>query len=38
MRERVRLVGGLFELDSAPDRGTAIRAWISLNQGGDHYV
>ena len=38
MRERVRLVGGLFEVDSAPDRGTAIRAWISLNQGVEHYV
>jgi signal transduction histidine kinase len=38
MRERVRLIGGLFELDSAPDRGTSIRAWISLNQGGEHYV
>lgn len=30
MRERVRLLGGSFELDSAPGRGTRIRAWIPL--------
>ncbi len=31
MRERVRLIGGVFELDSAPGRGTSIRARIPLS-------
>ncbi|MDP2809999.1 MAG: sensor histidine kinase, partial [Rhodocyclaceae bacterium] len=35
MRERVRLVGGVFEVDSAPGRGTVIRARISLTESGD---
>lgn len=30
MRERVRLAGGVFEIDSAPGRGTLIRARIPL--------
>lgn len=39
MRERVRLVGGEFEVDSAPGRGTIIRARISLAEQGDiHHV
>jgi signal transduction histidine kinase len=32
MRERVRLAGGIFEIDSAPGRGTTIRAHIPLSQ------
>ena len=35
MRERIRLVGGVFEIDSAPERGTVIRAWISLANEGE---
>jgi signal transduction histidine kinase len=35
MRERVRLVGGVFEVDSAPGRGTVIRARISLTEPGE---
>lgn len=31
MRERVRLLGGVFEIDSAPGRGTSIRARLSLS-------
>jgi signal transduction histidine kinase len=31
MRERVRLLGGLFEIDSAPGRGTCIRARLPLS-------
>ena len=31
MRERVRLLGGIFELDSAPGRGTCIRARLPLS-------
>jgi signal transduction histidine kinase len=31
MRERVRLIGGVFDLDSAPGRGTSIRARIPLS-------
>ena len=30
MRERVRLLGGIFELDSAPGHGTSIRALLPL--------
>ncbi len=37
MRERVRLVGGVFEVDSAPGRGTVIRARISLAAEGETY-
>lgn len=32
MRERVLLVGGVFEIDSAPESGTRIRARIPLNE------
>jgi len=31
MRERVRLLGGMFELDSAPGKGTVIRAKLPLS-------
>jgi signal transduction histidine kinase len=31
MRERVRLLGGVFDVDSAPGRGTVIRARLSLS-------
>ena len=31
MRERVRLLGGVFEIDSAPGRGTCIRARLPLS-------
>ncbi len=31
MRERVRLLGGIFEIDSAPGRGTVIRARLPLS-------
>jgi signal transduction histidine kinase len=31
MRERVRLLGGVFEIDSAPGRGTSIRARLPLS-------
>ena len=31
MRERVRLLGGTFEVDSAPGRGTCIRARLPLS-------
>jgi signal transduction histidine kinase len=31
MRERVRLLGGIFELDSAPGRGTKIHARLPLS-------
>jgi signal transduction histidine kinase len=30
MRERVKLLGGIFEIDSAPGRGTCIRARLPL--------
>ncbi|HET7832992.1 MAG TPA: ATP-binding protein [Gallionella sp.] len=30
MRERVRLLGGVFEIDSAPGRGTCVRARLPL--------
>jgi len=33
MRERVRLLGGAFEVDSAPGRGTLIRATIPAGEG-----
>jgi signal transduction histidine kinase len=31
MRERVRLLGGVFEIDSAPGHGTCIRARLPLS-------
>jgi signal transduction histidine kinase len=31
MRERVRLLGGVFDIDSAPGRGTVIRARLPLS-------
>lgn len=34
MRERVRLLGGIFEIDSAPGRGTIIRARLPLSTDG----
>jgi signal transduction histidine kinase len=34
MRERVRLLGGIFEIDSAPGRGTVIRARLPLSTDG----
>lgn len=33
MEERVRLAGGRLEVDSAPDAGTEIRAWLPLGPG-----
>lgn len=30
MRERMRLIGGVFEIDSAPGRGTRIGASVPL--------
>ncbi len=36
MRERVRLVGGSFEIESAPNCGTRIRARIPLNEDDPH--
>lgn len=33
LRERVRLLGGAFELDSAPERGTTLRARLPFNSG-----
>lgn len=32
MRERVRLLGGVFSLESAPGRGTRIEAWLPLSE------
>jgi signal transduction histidine kinase len=31
MRERVRLLGGIFEIESAPGHGTIIRARLPLS-------
>jgi signal transduction histidine kinase len=37
LNERVKLAGGTFAIDSAPNRGTRIRAWVPLsNENGDH--
>lgn len=33
MRERVHLSGGTFEMESAPGRGTRIRAWVPTESG-----
>ena len=30
MRERVRLLGGQFKIQSAPGRGTTVEVWIPL--------
>ncbi len=35
MRERVRLIGGVLEIDSKPEHGTVIRARISLTEPGE---
>jgi signal transduction histidine kinase len=32
MRERVQLVGGTFRVDSAPDEGTTIAAWVPVER------
>lgn len=32
MRERTELVNGLFQIDSKPNQGTAVRIWIPLNE------
>lgn len=31
MQERAALAGGSLEIDSAPDRGSEVRAWFSIN-------
>lgn len=33
LRERVRLLGGVFELDSAPEHGTSVRARLPITHG-----
>jgi PAS domain S-box-containing protein len=33
MRERVRLVHGTLDIDSAPGRGTTVVAWVPLDEG-----
>jgi len=33
MQERVRLLGGRFEIHSAPGKGTSIEAWVPLEMG-----
>lgn len=38
MRERVRLLGGIFELDSAPGKGTVIRAKLPLTTNENLHV
>ncbi len=30
MRERLRAAGGRFSVESAPGRGTTVRAWVPL--------
>ena len=30
MRERVESLGGLFNIESAPGRGTTVRAWLAM--------
>jgi signal transduction histidine kinase len=32
MRERTELVNGLFQIDSKPNQGTAVRVWIPLTE------
>ncbi len=37
MRERTELVNGLFQIESKPTQGTAVRVWIPLNENAaDH--
>ncbi|MDT8390209.1 MAG: sensor histidine kinase [Lentisphaeria bacterium] len=38
MRERAEMVGGAFEIDSAPGKGTTVRADIPLRNGGEAIV
>ena len=38
MRERVELLGGRFEVQSAPDRGTVVRATLPLAQQGTEHA
>jgi signal transduction histidine kinase len=33
MRERVRLLGGELDVESAPGHGTTILAWVPLTKG-----
>jgi signal transduction histidine kinase len=33
MRERVRLVNGTLDIESAPGRGTTVVAWVPAEQG-----
>jgi signal transduction histidine kinase len=35
MRERVRLVGGEMDVESAPGQGTTIVAWVPMGKGED---
>jgi len=35
MEERLQLVKGTFSIESQPQRGTTIRAWVSLHSGSD---
>jgi signal transduction histidine kinase len=35
MRERIRLAGGRHEIDSAPGRGTTVRAWLPATRHDD---
>lgn len=38
LNERVKLAGGTFSIESAPQRGTRIRAWVPIsNETADHY-
>jgi signal transduction histidine kinase len=30
MRERLEMVGGSFDVESAPGKGTTIKAWIPI--------
>jgi signal transduction histidine kinase len=30
MRERAELAGGRFEIESIPDGGTTVRAWVPI--------
>jgi len=33
MRERIRLVNGTLDIESAPGHGTAIVAWVPVDEG-----
>ena len=33
MRERLRELGGVVEVASAPGRGTTVRAWLTVKAG-----